>query len=233
MESDVVRMKPKFCVITANLSNYADMAALTDANKREYCERHGYDFQHLDHVPEKWKSNGHAWGQTWARMDFMRQLISERKWDWLWCLGTDALITNLTIPLLDRVTPHAHIVIASDWAAPVQADSFLVRCSPEGDEYLARLLEAFDAYKEHTWVENQVMIETLPTWRHLMWIVPQRMLNAYNYDFYKHLSPQCQGKDSLGNDGQWQPGDFVLHLPGLALPVRMSEIRRTLPLIVK
>ena len=33
-----------YAVASINLDNYQDLADITDATKREYCERHGYQF---------------------------------------------------------------------------------------------------------------------------------------------------------------------------------------------
>lgn len=49
--------------------------------------------------------------------------------------------------------------------------------------------------------------------------VPQRKMNSYRYEFlrgYKFVSDRFEsGMDSLGNYGEWQSGDFIIHVPGI------------------
>ena len=39
--------------------------------------------------------------------------------------------------------------------------------------------------------------------------------------------------DLLGNDGQWQPGDFLIHWPGISLERRLNLAQLMLPQVIK
>jgi hypothetical protein len=224
----------KFCVLNAHLPNYAALAALTTyANRTEYCQRHGYTL--------RVKTDGFvmkaAHPVSWDRLALMRAIVASGEYDWVYCCGTDTLHTNFNIRLEDRVDDGFHVVISPDWCAPVQADSFFVRKSELGLAYLDDLLSQYEKYRTHPWVENQAMIDLLPKWQHAVKILPQRMLNAYHYPLFQKIYPNvpqvAKALDFYGNDGQWQPGDFLIHWPSLDLAVRIAEIHRITPLIVK
>ena len=63
-------------------------------------------------------------------------------------------------------------------------------------------------------------------------LIPQRKLNAYKYanlHQYGSLHPGfITGTDCLGNSGEWQPGDFVLHVPGIGDPQKLTLLTEAL-----
>ena len=223
-----------FCVVNAHLPNYAELAALTTyGNRAAYCKRHNYTL--------KVKTDGFVMQAvhpvSWDRLVLVRDLVASGAFDWVYCCGTDTLHTNFTIRLEDRVDDNAHVIISPDWCAPVQADSFFIRCSAPGLAYVNDVLGQYETYRNHPWVENQAMIDLLPKWHNIIKILPQRMLNAYDYALftvkYPGQSRVAAALDYYGNDGQWQPGDFLIHWPSLDLDVRIREVKRITPLIVQ
>jgi len=64
-------------------------------------------------------------------------------------------------------------------------------------------------------------------------IVPQRTINSYNYDLYPGSIPHVYKKDLLGNDGQWQSGDFLIHWPGIPLAQRLVLAQDMLKQVIK
>jgi hypothetical protein len=61
------------------------------------------------------------------------------------------------------------------------------------------------------------MIETMPDYEHLFKFVPQKTFNSFLYkQIYWNMYKSSI--DQTGNDGQWAPGDFLLHVPGTGLP---------------
>jgi hypothetical protein len=77
------------------------------------------------------------------------------------------------------------------------------------------------------------MIDTIGMMGDRIKIVPQRELNAYNYDLYPGLIPHIYKKDLLGNDGQWQPGDFLIHWPAVPNDQRITMAQQMLTQVVK
>jgi hypothetical protein len=63
-------------------------------------------------------------------------------------------------------------------------------------------------------------------------IVPQRTMNSYDYDLYPGLVPHIYKKDLLGNDGQWQSGDFLIHWPAVPLATRIKLAQEMLGQVI-
>lgn len=213
----------KIAILNAHLPNYNALAQLTTwKNRREYCQRYGY---HLQVKTDGWKMPA-VHPVTWDRLKLMRDMVQSGKWDWVYCCGTDTYHTNMTIPLESLIDDAFHVIASPDWCAPIQADSFLVRNSKEGLGWLNMLLGLYEKYKNHVWVENQAMVDTLEANKAIIKILPQRRLNAYHYPVFWTMYPGEKkvkdGIDYFGNDGQWKPGDFLIHWPSIPLARRID-----------
>jgi hypothetical protein len=233
---------PRVCILTLHDAGaYRTMAELTIyQNKREYAERWKHDLLVLTQVnPEFAVPAGHAGGLTWDRLRVALEIGKTGRYDWLYLVGCDALITNMTIPLTTFLDDKYHFIIAND-CCEWNADSFFFRCSLAGIGFMEAVMAEYERLKHHPWVEQQAMIELRdkPPWSGTWKVLPQREINSYDYRVYPASDPNCQpakrhGKDCAGNDGQWQPGDFLIHWAGVGINVRIVEIKKTLPLIVR
>jgi hypothetical protein len=224
----------KFCVVNAHLPNYEALAALTTyGNRTDYCKRHGYT---LEVKTCDWLMPA-VHPVSWDRMALIRDILSKPRFDWVWCSGTDTLNTNFNIRLEDLADDKFHVIASCEWCCTFQADSFLVRNSPEGRDWINAILSHYDEYKNDGWVEQRAILNTLPQFEGIVKILPQRAMNSYDYALYREQyagAPNVQnGLDYFGNSGQWQPGDFLIHWPGISLVKRLELARKYLALVVK
>jgi hypothetical protein len=206
------KASPKIAIVSIFNDRHRDLADLTwDNNKVKYAEKHGYlavaktdnfspeqvhfdKFVHLLDVMEK-------------NPDI----------DWVWWLDNDAMITNFDIRVEDLVDSDYHIIMATDIAA-LNTGSFIVRNTPQAREWLEFLLGKKKEYRDDKkWFEQQAVIDFYPKFQELFKIVPQQWLNSYDYRMYN-----VEAVDLLGQDGQWYPGDFVIHWPGLPNETRVK-----------
>lgn len=265
----------KIAVLTGCLPNYDELALYTIfINKADYCHRHGYDLHVVHSIRDKFKDpKTHAGGFSWSRLEHMAEMVESGKFDWVWCVGCDTLVTNMRIPLEDIIapalTPEAekrplpscpkypnspapggiikwvappkhpvcgkkHLLICAEHVTSMQADSFLVRGTPEGSAYLRDLLSCYELYKYHVWVENQVMIDLRQKHAAITYMVPQWKLNSVDYMRWIGLRPTYRkGTDCFGNRGQWARGDFLIHWPAATLDQRLNWIQHYWPQIVR
>jgi hypothetical protein len=88
----------------------------------------------------------------------------------------------------------------------------MIRNSEIGRAFCESMVASRAAYRDNMMAENQWIQEmaTATYWRKWIKIVPQRILNSYDYTLY----PDLPSKDALGIDGQWKEGDFLLHIVG-------------------
>lgn len=252
----------KIAVLTGNLPNYDALGQYTIwLNKSPYCTLHGYHLEVVRSVRKKFQdSRSHASGFSWSRLEHMAEMVESGKWEWVWCVGCDTLITNFNIRLEDIIAPaltpeaeimalprcpfypnspapdkvihwqappnhrwcgRKHLLICAEHVTPMQADSFLVRGSQEGSDYLRDILSHYEEYKHHAWVENQTMIDLRDKHAAITYMVPQWKLNSVDYMRWKDLRPTYRkGTDCFGNRGQWRPGDFLIHWPAASLDQR-------------
>lgn len=267
---------PRIAVLTGIADEYYAPLALHTIceNKAEYCRRHGYHLEVIYGVREKFRDGRtHAGGFSWSRLEHLAEMVEAAKHEWVWTVGADTLITNLTLPLEEiiamaetpaaetapfpkcppfpnspappkviewkappkhRWTGRKHLLICGERVTSMQADSFLVRCSPEGSAWVRDMLAHYELYKHHSWVENQTMIDLRDKWAAITFMVPQWRLNSVDYSRWYWLRPQYRdGTDCYGNRGQWRKGDFMIHWPAASMPERFRFLAQYQPQIVR
>jgi hypothetical protein len=213
--------KPKMAIVSIFNQRHADLAELTwYNNKVKYAEKHGYTavaktdnfspeqvhFDKFVHILDVMEKNPDV--------------------DWVWWLDNDAMITNFDIKVEDLVDKDYHVIMPTDIAA-LNTGSFIVRNSAQAKEWLNFLLSKKREYKDDKkWFEQQAVIDFYPKFQDLFKIIPQQWLNSYDYKMYN-----VEGIDLLGQDGQWYPGDFVIHWPGLPNDVRVKLSQQYQPFI--
>lgn len=130
-------------------------------------------------------------------------------------------------------TGKKHLLICGERVTSMQADSFIIRCSPEGAAYLRDILSHYEEYKYHVWVENQAMIDLRDKHAAITFQVPQWMLNSVDYSRWYGLRPQYRtNTDCYGNRGNWVRGDLLMHWPAATLDERLEWLRLYTPEIV-
>jgi galactosyl transferase GMA12/MNN10 family len=207
-----------YAVASINLPNYQDLADLTDAPKQEYCDRHGYTFFVL-------KENKYSDIMGFNKIGYVLDLLNQFPfYEWILFTECDATITNLTVPMEDKIDNNYHVIIPVD-RLNLNAGNFLVRNTPEGRAYLQMIMDKESEYKDHNWAEQQVMIDTIDNYTDIVKIVEQRYMNSYIQAPYDYCDVRT---DVLGNSGEWQAGDWILHMPGLHKPVRIDVTKQIL-----
>ena len=196
---------------------YAELADLTwTQNKELYCKRHGFVGEDRL-IPLELVSK---WGNI--AFDKMRLVLEyfDKGAEWVWATGTDSLITDFTNDLSSIIETKASFVVASDCNS-VNADSFLVKNDVDGRRMINYILS-----REPTGAEQYAIGELFRLNNPgKVQMVPQRVLNSYNYDLYSRVGKDRL--DQLGTDGHWQYGDLLIHWPGFGSePQRRCEWAR-------
>ena len=190
-------------------------------NKLDYCNRRGYEAHYMDSgfVYEKAQIG-------FEKMRFILRLFEERPHlDWIHFTGCDTLVTNFEVRIEDILEPwkdSRHMVVCFDGNG-MNVDSFLIRNSPQGRGLMRWVLDVKPQYEGHYWYEQQALIDfyfKAQGAQEIIQALPQRVMNSYLYDLY----PEWRDRphvDHTGHDGDWRPGDFILHLPGISLSERI------------
>lgn len=210
-------------LVSLHNAPYQPLGTLTwDQNKIPYADLHEYAYC--------CKTDGfYGVPVGFEKIYLLRDLMTiHPQIEWFWWTGCDTLITNFTTKVEDRIDSAYHFIIASDCNG-INADSFLIRNSSEGHAFIDHIIAEMPRYINDNWFEQQCIIDSQEKFKDIMKIVPQRDINAYDYGLY----PGCQPVDKLGTDGQWKPGDFLIHWPGTDLGRRLHLAQHYTTLITK
>ena len=204
-------------------ANYSDLAALTDQSKQEYCVRHGYQF----HVLTEMK---YSTITGFNKIHFTLEIFnSHPEIEWLLFSECDAMITNQTIRIEDRIDNDYHFIVPVD-RLNLNSGNFLARNTVEGRAYLQMIIDKEIEYKDIEWAEQQVIIDTIEEYQNIVKIVPQKYMNSYEPEIYDYCDARF---DVLGNSGAWESGDWIVHWPGTYKPTRLQRANAHLSIIVK
>jgi hypothetical protein len=206
--------KEKFAVVSMFNDSHKELGNITWKNKKEYADKHNY---RSICKTENWTLQP----IHFEKIKLMLEVLNnDPDIDWAWWLDNDAIVTNKNIKLESIVDQNYHVIITCDIAS-INAGSFLVRNSLQGKQWLEFILKkGLEHYRDNRWPEQQPMTDFYITFKDIVKVVPQRTMNSYDYQIYR-VDPT----DQLGYSGQWEPTDFVLHMPGLNNDTRIKIIK--------
>lgn len=176
----------------------------------DYARRHGLDLV-VDYEahPER--------GTTWWKYDMMERLIKQNKWDWLWWLDFDTLVTNTDISVqgiidetLKNVTSPEDIdYLLTHDCNGLNTGSFIVRGHERSINFLHDIyaIEEREKKKDNNLSEQDAMAKLIkddPVSGQRTIQVPQWKLNAFPQEI------ACFDESKKG----WEHGTFILHFAG-------------------
>lgn len=189
---------------------FAEIAALTVPVIQRYALRHGYSlFVHrCDLVsPEI----------VWQRIEDVAKLLPD--FDAVAHLDVDLLITNPEIKIgtiiaeEGRLPYHVPDLFMSTDCHGIN-DGFCVWLKKWASQCALKTLLAADRTR---YSSPQHALPSVPLDMHRM---PQRLTNSYLHAEYGLEHPE----------GEWEPGDFILHLPGMGNARRVEILKQHLQL---
>ena len=214
-----------YAVVSMSTSNIKDLSDLTDAPKQEYCQRHGYEFfnigdDEIGTMTEPW-----SFSMDWHKPNYVLELFNKRP-DIEWALVTeaDATITNLTIPMEDKVDNDFHCIVPVD-RLNINSGNLLIRNSEQGRAYLQAMINDGANYLTNT-TNNPIfglqlwIVDTIDKFADIVKIVPQKYMNSYERDIYDYCDVST---DIMGTSGLWTQGDWIVHWPGIRHEVRLAR----------
>jgi len=215
-------------------AGYQRLADITlEKNKKVYCEKHGYP---LVVKSDGWHE-GLAMGYEKAYL-FKDAFNAHPDADWLFFSECDTLITNMDIRLesiIFGIDPKIHLIITTD-ANGINAGNMFLRNSTEAYRYLDEMLKCVPNYPhEQAFIQDSYhgFGRLSKRYRPIIQVVPQYVFNSYEYrtikwtkrGFSHEMSHEKFSADDLGNRGQWEKGDFLIHWPNTSLELRLNLAR--------
>ncbi len=245
-----------FVLVTVNDYTYKPLADITvEQNRKIYCEKHGYTLYHLedggesiigkpvkageppipdDHIPI-------GWSKIYAIRKAM-QLYPNA--EWIFSSETDCMITNMDIKLENIIQkyadPNTHFMVPADCNG-TNCGNMLIKNTDMGKSFINTIIAGLPVYRHWYLFENQLIQDLLvgshleesgmkpggsAMWSRISKILPQRVMNSYDYKNSPRLMRRNTYNDILGTDGQWQGGDFLIQWAGTDLTFRMDAAKK-------
>lgn len=205
-------------LLTHHTENWQPLADITIPAMKEYCERHGYEFD-VSVVKPYDVYNG---------IDKLIQ-IEERlnDGDIGLVLDADCLITNFGLKVEDLLNEEHSFGIANDING-LNAGAFVIRWDDWGKKFMDYL---FDQYGQPGIDCEQNSIEKYisenPNDPRIK-ILPHPSINSVPYECYYPSHGKIGYKEGdvvpipTREEGRWAEGDFLLHIPGKPMADRIQ-----------
>lgn len=203
-------------IASAGSPDYADLAAVTNPSRVAYAKKHGYAYVYKE-IP---KELGDA-----CKREMYFDLLGYGFDVFVW-MDLDSGVTNSSIRIEDICEEHlkdGHHLWSWDWAGP-NSGVFITRFTPEGAHWLDR---AYATMLENGLADETAMeiLQTTEPFKRWVRTCPGTVMNAYPSELY--------GWDKFGLDyartvNHWEPGSFILHLPGLPNEKRIPLLKKYL-----
>jgi hypothetical protein len=197
----------KICILILCTESWQELADIVLPNVERYCSRYHYSFFFNKQKEYDGFDKIRAIKKTFERGDF----------DIIWSLDCDTLITNHTIRIDDFIEDKFDFYICEDYNG-INAGSFIVKNTIEGNWFMNWLMPMkgdVGIYCEQDAIKHYMRL--LPEERDVeIKVLPHPSINSYLYQNYLEIPPQTH------EEGQWQPNDFLLHLPGLSMDKRLA-----------
>lgn len=196
------------CIASICFPDYARLGDVTHPVWEAYCEKQGYAW-HVERAPLSDR------GANWDKIILISRLLP--RYDFVLWVGCDTLVTNSELTIQQQYQPYdgLSILLAADLFG-LNSDVMLFRQSVWSELFLHAVHNVgYIMYRNHHWAEQEAIIRfahQAPYQEHVG-IVPQKGFNSYLQEVY--------GRPAHW-PGNWSPGDWILHFPGLSLERRIE-----------
>ena len=192
----------------SDTTDYWPMMELTRANREEYCTRWGVDLDLHRYDPLKPLNIQ----RTQCTIDALR------KTEWLWFMGVDTVITNMTIDVRKMITSFGDIdCLASNDVWGLNNDVMFFRNCPQTLKFLEAIIPMLDRMSNQDAMMR--LFPTIPGFR--VKRICHKLFNAYPH------------RKDYKDPGYWDPGDFIAHYPGLPNNFRTELMIQQLAQVVR
>ncbi|KAF1833029.1 hypothetical protein BDW02DRAFT_640353 [Decorospora gaudefroyi] len=209
--------KPRIAIVTF-VTEQRSYLHLSLKNHDHYARRHGHDFivdyeAHTDRAVVYWKFN------------MLERLIKSRKYDWIWWLDFDTLVTNTGIRVTDIMEEELRQVerpdevdyLFTEDCNGLNLGSFIVRGHERSLDMLHDAWAVHDEAKtkEVNMSEQDALVKLMKGDKYTgkFHVVPQHKLNAFPEEI-----PCYQEGEKV-----WEHGAFILHFAGAWAHVKSDD----------
>jgi hypothetical protein len=206
----------KVLVLTHCSHEYQSLGEITLPRWEKYCEKWGYDFD----VSRSQSSSDLPWEK-------MRRIASSlEKYDLVQWVGADTYCTDLNQNAAVWWFANDQPAALLTWDLyGINADSMIFSNSPWAQMFLYAVNTlGKNFYCSHPFCEQEAMsrFAAHKPYCDVIKIIPQKGMNSYIHKAYGRPEEW---------PGNWELGDWILHLPGMSIELRihiLSQVKRIL-----
>ncbi len=196
------------CILILYTNSWQNIADVVLDNAVEYTYKHGYNLS-IRRYPECFSG--------YDKLEWSKSLLLEN--DYVWNLDLDALITNHNIRIEQFLDSDKNFFITYG-ANTYNAGSFILKKSAWANWFIEYLLSKKGEEKMHC--EQDAILKYIEEYgTEDICILPHPSINSFMYDLYPEYS------NVKHEEGNWEEGDFVLHLPGIGMDKRYEILKNT------
>jgi hypothetical protein len=206
----------RIAILTVYTDNYLPLAEIVLPNLKKYCNKHGYEL-HAENI------TGTQMYFGYKKIECLFGLLGAFSVDAVLCLDMDTLITNHNIKVESFIDDKHDFYITKD-VNGINAGSFIIKNSDWSIEYLRDIFESQEKFECE---QNAIVywMDTLYKYKKKIKILDHPSINSYLYDEYAPgwgVIGDKQIDKPTHEEGDWQKGDFLVHLPGMTLDRRIE-----------
>lgn len=204
-------------------TGYKNIAELTVPNKKEYCAKNGYHYLEI--------VDANTEGKHPAFSKFVSVLNYLPFYDWIFYNDADSLIMNMNIKLESFMDSNFDMIISYDING-LNTGQWFVKNTAWATNFLTKVFNRNEFNNFGGWADQVAFCNSWLYSGEAMQktkVVPQKLFNSYLYETF--------GRNDEGNlpnwtQGQFQRGDFCLHLCGLDEKSRTDLIPQFLQQVI-
>lgn len=184
------------------------LAEISVPNLQYYCNKHGYEMRLIEVENDKWEFKKHEAFKEW---------LYNRDADLIFYKDIDSLIMNMSIPITSFVGSRFYY-LTKDFNE-LNNGVCLLKNKTEGRWVNDEILLGKNNFANEQNAINEYMKS--PLINQIVKVLPHPSINSYDYSLY----PECKEYVSREDLGDWQPGNFLIHFPGLGLEKRIEMLK--------
>ena len=195
----------KFAVLSLATDALSEMRELTFANKRAYCEKHGYQWIGAN------KAMDSSRPPAWSKIRMLQEACIHLPGWWAFWTDADSLIVRPDWKIESIADDNADLIISQDRNG-INTGSFLIRLGNQTWQFLTEAYEQTQ-YLNHRWWDQAAIRHVIDSgYPFRVKLADKTLINAYPDDFKEGHSA-------------------IIHVPNnpKMWPNRMDELRKRLP----
>ena len=211
----------KVTLLTMWADNFKRIADISLPNFKAYCERHGYDLKELKIDSERFHYQKHIFLKEFLLTDV----------EVVFYIDIDAIITNQSLPV-ESFLDDEHDFYTTKDINEINTGTFILKNTEWGKWFNGLILGESKYYNNEQNVINA--FHNTPFVKNKFKILPHPSINSYPYEYYYPSYGYIGWEDGdkantkpTHQQGNWEEGDFVMHVPGLELNQRAEILKNT------